>query len=220
MIGAVKRRFYCGRAQGPIHRFLSSEPQPLGTPIKQARLLAVDLELTGLDQRKAEVISLGYVPVDGLRIQLSGARRILVRPQGSVEGSAHIHMIRDEDLTNADTIETALEELLHALEGRALLVHFAGLDHRVLSRLCRHRWAAPLIVHVVDTLALAYRTAMRTGQEPKQGSLRLPALRAQYGLPVAHLHGALSDAVATAELFLAMAAEHGLQSRLKDFCVH
>jgi DNA polymerase III epsilon subunit-like protein len=34
---------------------------------------------------------------------------------------------------------------------------------------------------------------------------------------VAHLHGALSDAVATAELFLAMVAEQGLQTRLGDW---
>lgn len=218
MLGGLRRRYYSGRAHGPIRDFLSSVPQPLEVPIREARLLALDLELTDLDQRRAEIISVGFVPIDGLRICMSGARRILVRPNGNVEASAHVHMLRDSDLADAEPIETALEALLSALEGRALLVHFAALDHSVLSRLCRERWSAPLLVHTVDTLALAYRRALRSGREPKHGSLRLPALRANYGLPVAHLHGALSDAVATAELFLAMVAEQGLQSRLRDFC--
>lgn len=217
MLDGWKRRYYRRWCQGPLRHLLESGLQSSDTPITEARLLALDLELTGLDPKRAEVISVGFVPVDGLRILFSGARRFLVRPEGSVQGSAHVHMLRDADLAGAGELDEALEAVVEALAGRSLLVHFAGLDHGVLSRLCRKRWGAPLVVPIVDTLALAHRKVLRSGREPKQGSLRLPALRASYGLPVAHLHGALSDAVATAELFLAMVAETGLQARLRDF---
>jgi DNA polymerase-3 subunit epsilon len=46
----------------------------------------------------------------------------------------------------------------------------------------------------------------RRGVTPRDGALRLGALRAQYHLPDHALHDALGDAIATAELFLAMAA--------------
>ena len=218
MLEQMRHRYYCGRSRGPVRRLLLSRPQPTRTPIREARLLALDLELTGLDPKRAEVISVGFVPIDGLRVHVSGARRLLVRPNGDVSASAHVHLLRDEDLESAGTIDHALEAVLDALEGRALLVHYAGLDHTILSRLCRERWDAPLLVPIVDTLALAYRRARRIGVEPSYHSFRLPALRARYGLPVAPMHGALSDALATAELFLAMVADGGLQARLRDFC--
>lgn len=180
-------------------------------------MLALDLELTGLDPGRAEIVSAGFVPIDGLRIRLAGAQRILVRPEGNVEESAKVHLIRDEDLEAAASLEEAMVLILEALRGRVLLVHFSRLDHGMLARICRHRYGAPLVVPVVDTLAVAHRQLLRTGREPAPGSLRLPALRAQYGLPPAPLHGALSDAVATAELFLAMVAEKGRTSRLRDF---
>lgn len=211
------RKYYSGRGQGPLRPLFATSPQPSDTPIGEARLLALDLELTDLDPKKAEVISVGFVPVEGLRIRLCEARRILVRPEGTVARSAHVHMLRDEDLVGAAPVVDALVEVVEALVGRTLLVHYASLDHAVLSRLCKKNWSAPLLVPVIDTLFLAHRSAVRSGQEPRYGSLRLPALRAKYGLPVVKLHGALSDAIATAELFLAMVAERGLQSRLGDF---
>lgn len=217
MLDGVRRKFYCRRGQGALKRFLDAEPQPPSTPISESRLLALDLELTGLDVKTAEVISVGFVPIDGLRIRLCEAQRILVRPTGNVENTAHVHMLRDEDLARGGLMDAALAAVLEALRGRSLLVHYAGLDHGVLNRLCRARLGAPLLVPIVDTLALAYRKEIRAGREPAQGSLRLPALRARYGLPVAHLHGALSDAAATAELFLAMVAERGLQTRLGEY---
>ncbi len=217
MLQRLRRSYHASRVRGPLRRLLAAPPPRLGVPVTESRLLALDLELTGLDPSRAEVISVGFVPVDNLRIRLGEARRFLVRPNGDVQASAHVHLLRDMDLLAAGTIDVALDALLSALEGRAMLVHYAGLDHRILSRLCKERWSGPLIVPVVDTLALAHRSVLRSGREVMPGSLRLPALRARYGLPVARLHGSLCDAVATAELFLAMAAERGLQSRLSDF---
>lgn len=217
MLFGVRRRLASRTAKGAARTFLSAAAPDPGQRIDEVPLLALDLELTGLDARRAEIVSIGFVPIDGLRIKLDGAHKLLVRPEGNVENSAHVHMIRDADLVDAGRITDAMAATLEALAGRALLVHYAGLDHGVLNRVCRQLWQVPLLVPIVDTLAIAHRSVVRTGREPEQGSLRLPALRARYGLPVAHLHGALSDAVATAELFLAMVAERGRQTRLRDY---
>ena len=55
------------------------------------RLLAVDLETTGLDPQRDEILSIGMVPVDGLSIVLSGARHMVVRGARSVGQSAVVH---------------------------------------------------------------------------------------------------------------------------------
>ena len=60
---------------------------------------------------------------------------------------------------------------------------------------------------VIDTLTLARKWLARRNKEPEQGALRLYALRERYGLPRYNAHNALSDALATAELFLAQ-VEH------------
>lgn len=216
MLNALRRRWWAGKGRGALARLLAAPTPDPRVTIAEARLLALDLELTGLDPKRAEVVSVGFVPVDELRVRLAEARRFLVRPNGGVAGSAHVHQLTDRELALADPLEPALEAVVEALEGRALLVHYAALDHGVLNRLCWTHYGAPLIVPIVDTLALAYRDALRSGREPKQGSLRLPALRAEHNLPVVKLHGALGDAIATAELFLAMAARRGPETRLKD----
>lgn len=206
MLARARRQWWSSRARGPLADLMDT-PAPTGrTPIEACPFLALDLETTSVDPKKAELISIGYVPIDRLGIRLSGAERMLVRPEGDVGGSAHVHRLTDEELARAGPLEPALARTLGALRGRVLLVHYAALDFGVLTRLCKQIYGAPLIVPVVDTLALAHRELRLSGHEPRPGSLRLPALRARHNLPVARLHGALGDALATAELFLAMAA--------------
>lgn len=218
MLAGLRRRFHERRCHGPLAQLLKGPFQPGSTPLSQARLLAIDLELTHLDLSTAEIISVGFVPIDGLRVRLEGAERHLVCPEGNVERSAAIHLLRDEDLVagRALPLETALERVLLALEGRTLLAHHAAIEMGMLSRECKRLWGAPLVVPVSDTLAQERRRLDRAGLVRKRDALRLPTLRAAYGLPAARLHGALSDAVATAELFLAMVAYRGPGLRLED----
>jgi len=70
-------------APGPLRDYLSV-PFPDGDlPLAELPLLALDLETTGLDVRRDRVLSAGFVPVDGLRIDLAGARHLVVRDSGA-----------------------------------------------------------------------------------------------------------------------------------------
>ena len=60
------------------------------------------------------------------------------------------------------------------------------------------------MVPVIDTQALALRQLKRQHALIRNGDLRLFNLRNRYHLPVYKAHHALSDALATAELFLAL----------------
>jgi DNA polymerase-3 subunit epsilon len=68
-------------------------------------------------------------------------------------------------------------------------------------------YGAPLVLPTIDTQALAQRLMRNRNQFVRSASLRLFNLRSYYGLPRYKAHNALSDALATAELFLALAED-------------
>ena len=59
----------------------------------------------------------------------------------------------------------------------------------------------------LDTLQIEADRRRRREQPAQPGELQLGRLRRAYGLPAYTAHNALTDALATAELFLAIAAK-------------
>jgi DNA polymerase-3 subunit epsilon len=182
-------------------------PEP-GTPVESLPLLALDLETTALRPREGHIVSVGYVPVDGLRVELSGAGHVLVADGGEVGQSATVHGITDDAKDGGVPLEEALRAVLEALAGRVLLAHFAPIEVGYLAAATERLWGAPLPMVVVDTMDLERRLVTdHFVLEPQTGALRLWGARARYGLPRYRAHEALTDAIACAELFLAQAAE-------------
>ena len=153
------------------------------------------------------MLSIGWVPVDGGRVDLSGAGHLGIGDAGDVGHSATIHGITDDALAGGAAFEQVLGELLVALRGRVLLAHFARIETGFLGAACERFWGAGLPVEVVDTFELE-RRALGGGWDAASdpGALRLWAARARYGLPVYRAHEALTDALACAELYLAQRA--------------
>jgi DNA polymerase-3 subunit epsilon len=177
------------------------------TDYRQVEYLAIDLETTGLDRDKDSILSVGYVIVRGTSIDLSSARHRLVRIDRSIpEATAIIHQITDDEAARGDELDAVMDELLRELAGKVMIAHHAQIETGFLSNACKRLWSRRLLVPVVDTQTLAYRTFERR-QIPFKGSdLRLHALGDRYNLPRYGAHNALSDALASAELFLAQAA--------------
>jgi len=180
---------------------------PLEADYRDAEFLACDLETTGLKPDRDEIVSVGWVVVRSGRVRLAEASELVVRTNRSVGGSATVHGLLDDALQNGVRLEEALGAFLAALSSRVLLVHHAPLELGFLNAACKRLYGVPLHAQVVDTLELAARRMRQKGLEAREGDLRLPNLRARYSLPRYRTHGALSDALGTAELFLALAAE-------------
>jgi DNA polymerase-3 subunit epsilon len=175
------------------------------TPWREAAWCAVDFELTGLDPRSDEIISFGAIPIDGGRVRLSAAVSGLVRPEREIgEASIRIHELRAADLAQAPPLAEAIGPLLGAIEGRALVVHTASVERAFLSRALRTR-GLPLRHPIVDTEVLG-----RLWLHERDGGLRrwigLGELAAELGLPAERPHDALSDALTTAQVFIALAS--------------
>jgi len=178
---------------------------PLGADWRAARWAVVDLELTGLDARRDEIISLAVVPVDGGRVRAGDALYRVVRPRRPPSPeSIEIHGILPGDLAAAPSLEEVVDELLAALSGRRLVAHAAFVERAFLEPALRARGVG-LRGEILDTQLLARAwVAERTGARAER--LTLGALAAELGLPVERAHHALGDALTTAQAFLALAS--------------
>lgn len=179
-------------------------------PLREVELLAVDLETTGLDPDRHEILSVGMVPVRGLTIELSGARQYAVRPVGptGVGESATVHGITDDAAAGAAPLERVLPEVLDGLDGRLLLAHHTPIEVGFLRAACRAhglRWPDVTAVDTVRLQRRVLRRGMALGHVPDE-ELALAAARRHLGLPRYRSHEALTDALACAELFLAQVA--------------
>jgi DNA polymerase-3 subunit epsilon len=181
------------------------------TPWREAPLCALDFELTGLDLEHDEIISFGAVPIDDGIVRLAGAVSGLVRPQREIgEASIRVHTIRAVDLERAPVLDEAIGPLLDVLAGRALVVHTAAVERAHLGRALR-RLGTKLRGPVIDTDVLG-RIWLHSRDRRLRRHVSLSELAGQLGLPADSPHNALSDALTTAQVFIALAshldAEH------------
>jgi len=212
--------------EGILADLAAAPTVPPDTPLAGAELLAMDLEATGLDPRRDEMLSIGLVPVSGGQILLSGAQHLPVRPRGDVGQSATLHGLTDDALATAAPLEEVLPRALAALlpgeatrstgtggpaptpYRRLLLAHFAQVETTFLAAASREVLGGVVGLQVVDTMEIERRLVLRTPvPELREGRVRLDACRRRRGLPRYRAHSALTDALACAELFLAQCAE-------------
>ncbi len=205
----LRRWFLRRRIQGePFRTLLGSEFPGAATRFEDMELVALDIETTGLDAATAEMLSVGWVLVRNGRVDLESAESHIVRPKGDVGSSASVHGLTDTFVETGRDRSAVVDRIVEVLTGRVLLVHHADLDKRLLDRVCREQFSAPLVVPVVDTLALEYRRHRRRHHLDEKRSLRLSELRDAYHLPRYSAHDCLVDAIATAELLIAMVAHN------------
>jgi len=203
-----RRRRALKRATGPLRDYLAAPFPNRDTECSNAELVAVDFETTGLDPRSSRILSIGVVQMRGMSILLDTAWHQYVRAETELpEETVIIHQITDDQSALGMRLSDVMPRLLETLTGRVLLVHHAHVESRFLSVICRKLYCAPFVAPIIDTQVIARRMFERRHQPIKSGDLRLFNLRARYNLPHYRAHNALSDALATAELYMAMASE-------------
>jgi len=214
------RRFSARRRTAdPVYRACLERPVPdPATPFADAEFVCIDIETTGLDPASADMLSIGWVLIRNARVDLATAESHVVKPHGDVGDSASVHGLTDTVVGLGTAPATVLRRVVEILAGRVLVVHHAGLDKGLLDRLCRDEFGDKLLVPMIDTLALEHRRKSRHHHINDNRSLRLPDLRAHYNLPWYRGHDCLMDAIATAELLLAMVEtrEGGAGTKLAD----
>ena len=203
-----RKRALAKTGSGVLHDYLSTPLTSKKTACENLVIVSLDLETTGLDPRRDKIISYGLVEIRHMTIKLESSRHQLISiDEGIPEESAVIHQITDDEAATGIPIEAALPEVLARLAGKVMLVHYAFIEQSFLNAACLKFYGAPFVIPTIDTLVLAQRLFERRNHTIQAGDLRLFNLRPRFNLPNYKAHNALSDALATAELFLAMAAE-------------
>ena len=179
-------------------------------------MVALDFETTGMDPNQHSIVSIGLVPFDLNRIQLSGARHWLVKPRLPLhQTSIAIHGITHDDIDRAPDLDEVLEDILASLRGRIPVVHFRAIERPFMNVAINWRTGEGINFPLLDTMAI--EAHLHPNRQPNiwqklRGkspiSIRLSDSRTRYGLPHYSSHNALVDALATAELFMAQIRYH------------
>jgi DNA polymerase-3 subunit epsilon len=171
---------------------------PLDTPLEDAELVVFDLETTGLSASRSRICEIGAARVGNL--ELVDTFETLVNPGTALPAYiSKLTGIREAEVRRAPRVELAVRRFLAFAGDAPLVAHNARfdvgfLDH-ALERLTGRRCAAP----VIDTVWLARRLLARRSER-----FSLRQLAHFFGCSVDPCHRALPDAIATAEVLLAL----------------
>lgn len=177
-------------------------------PLADYDFVVFDTELTGLDKRRDEIVSIGAVRISNLRIMVGDAFYVQVNPHRPLpKDSTLIHRLTPDQLREAPPLATVLPDFIDYC-GRALLVgHYVGLDVAFINRACHRYYGARLGNPCLDTMHLAQTHTELQWQQYHDRyrmdiSYNLGALGAKYQLPAFTHHNAYEDALQTAYLFV------------------
>lgn len=168
------------------------------TLIEHAEIVVFDLETTGLSASRDRMCEIGAVRVKALAVDETF--ETLVRPGVALPPTvARLTGLRDTELRRAPQTELAVRQFLVFAGDAPLAAHNARfdvgfLDHAV-QRLTGRRVAAP----VLDTVWLARRLLHRRSER-----FSLSQLAHFFGTSTEPCHRALPDALATAEILVAL----------------
>ena len=166
--------------------------------IEDAELVVFDLETTGLSASRDRICEIGAVRIAALEI--AETFETLVQPGVALPPTiARLTGLRDVELRSAPRPEVAVRRFLAFAGDAPLAAHNARfdvgfLDHAV-QRLTGRRVAAP----VIDSVWLARRLLHRRSER-----FSLAQLSHFFGTATEPCHRALPDALATAEIVVAL----------------
>ncbi len=176
------------------------------------RFLVVDCEMSGLDPKKCDLLSIGWVLIENGRIVNASAKHLLIHTDKGAGDSIKIHGLHDSNIAGAKSVAAVLMLLMKQMQDCIVVFHHAPIDIRFIQKATLEVFRCPLFFTSLDTMVLEKRRMQLQG---KHHSLRLSECRKRYGLAPVNQHNALADARATAELLLAQMAYTGDVGTLK-----
>ncbi len=177
-------------------------------PLNEYSFVVLDTELTGLNRRRDEIISIGAVRIANLQIDLGATYHQYVCPHNLDHNQAtFIHQITPEQLRQAPPIEEVLPAFVEFCGDALLVGHFLDIDMSFLNRSAQKVLGGSLSNPGIDTmrLARAFKEASPDkgyGHHDQSFNYSLDALSEEFQLPRFKPHDALEDALQSAYLFL------------------
>jgi DNA polymerase-3 subunit epsilon len=165
--------------------------------LKTTKFYAIDIETTGLDFNKDEIISFACVPISNLKILVGDTFYTLIKPKRYNYKAMRYHGISKDNLMNAPVFEEVSERILKTLDG-ILVGHTVEFDFTFLKSNFKSlgvRFRRDLI-----DIAMVERW-LRLKRETEETDLSLDGMIAAYGLKPHYRHNAAADAFFAAQIF-------------------
>ena len=178
---------------------LPAPAAPDETPLTHQRLVVLDLETSGLDMKRDQVLSIGAVVIDNGAIQLGQQFECtLHRNDHRVSASVLIHGLAPSSIAAGIEPDEALLAFMEFLGDSPLLAFHAGFDQRMLTRALKDTLNLRLRHPFFDVAEMAPLLCPQA--EIRNGGL--DDWTKHFGLQVQQRHHASADALVTAELAL------------------
>ncbi len=196
------------------------------TPISDARYVVVDTELTGLDEKRDSIVSIGAVRMIGGSIGLGDTFYRVVSPRTELSAaSVVIHEITPSEVESKPVIDAVLGEFLEFCGEAVLVGHFISIDLSFLNRDMMRIRGTEIPNPALDTFSI-YEWLRKRDKCPDYAATSHPGFRLHeivkcFDIAVNGAHNAVMDAFTTAQLFqrliplLAEAGVHDLGNLLR-----
>jgi DNA polymerase-3 subunit epsilon len=168
-------------------------------PLRQQRWVVLDLETSGLNMNRDEVLSIGAVVIEDGAIDLGQQfERTLLRADHKLSPSVLIHGLGPSAIAAGSEPVEALLDFMEFLGDSPLLAFHAPFDQHMLGRALKESLGYRLQHRFMDVAEIAPLLCPQAGL-PQAG---LDDWTGFFGLQAEERHHASADALVTAELAL------------------
>ncbi|WP_339462588.1 3'-5' exonuclease [Pseudomonas sp. EA_105y_Pfl2_R69] len=200
-----KFTWFTGRGPALTHsqlerlRLLSEPTEFDERSLRQQRFVVLDLETSGLNMRRDQVLSIGAVVIENGAIDLSRQFECTLQREGHrASASTLIHGIAPSEIANGVEPVEALLNFMEFVGDSPLLAFHAEFDQRMLARALKQSLGYRLRHAFFDVAEIAPLVC----PQAKLNHAGLDDWTRHFGLQVQQRHHASADALATAELAL------------------
>ena len=173
------------------------------------RWVVIDTETTGLDPDADALLAIGGVGVDARGIRAEDSFEVVVRHAGSLDAAnVVVHGLGRETLDSGVPAGVALDALQRWTNGAPCIGFHSEFDRRVLDRAAKLAGMPRVAGPWLDLAPLA---ALLHPEVLNKGSGALDDWLAALQIVCASRHNAASDALASAELLLALRSLAAMQ---------
>jgi DNA polymerase III subunit epsilon len=199
MLQRLRRQWLRRRLEDEAYAFLF-DPEPPG------ELVSIDCETTTLDIKRAELLSVAAIRIQGDRILTSERLELVVRPEGQPgERGVLIHQLRPVDLERGVPVDQAIDQVLRFIGSRPLVGYYLEFDVAALDRHVRPKIGIALPNRQIEVSVLYYDCKQKRSPPGSHIDLRFGTIRADLGLPERAEHDAFNDALLAAMMYLRLA---------------
>jgi DNA polymerase-3 subunit epsilon len=165
--------------------------------LKDTKFCVIDLETTGLNVKRDEIIAFACVPVQELKLLVNNAYYTLVKPEKYKIESMKYHGISINDLKKAPSFNEIANNILKTLDG-IIVGHSVEFDYMFLKKSFK-KIGIKFEKDVIDIILIEKWLAKK--EKDIKLDVTIEGLMNRYGLNDYYRHNAFADAFFTAQIF-------------------